>query len=89
MPMARLDELEQLLSALQRVITYRLFAGFNDLIVFSVKQGLQHHRHHICADSTCSTMPPEHQLKEHKHSRQLSSFSSASASHSSPCWRVA
>ena len=30
MPMARLDELEQLLSALQRVATYQLFAGLKN-----------------------------------------------------------
>lgn len=73
MPMARLDELEQLLSALQRTITYELFGGFNSLIVFSVKQDLQHHRYHMCAASTCSTMMPQYQSKEymHKHSRQL------------------
>ena len=35
MPMDRPDELEQLLSALQRVITYQLFAAVDYLIVFS------------------------------------------------------
>lgn len=90
MPMARLDELEQLLSALQRVVTYQLFVAVNHLIEFSVKQGMQHHQNHTCADNTCSTMLSEHLLKEHmhKHSRQLLSFSSAAASHSAPSWRV-
>jgi hypothetical protein len=35
--MERPDELEQLLSALQRVITYQVFAAVNHLIEFSVK----------------------------------------------------
>lgn len=91
MPMDKVDELEQLFSALQRAIACHLFAGFSDLSVCSVKQGIQQHQNHTCADSTCSRMMPEHQLKEymHKQSRQLLSFSSPSASHSSLFTRVA